>query len=247
MKKRVFSFWFLVFGSPAPSFSYNKQRLSSIARPLSIIAVLLLISNKLLAHTVNYALEGQPTTNVVGYYLKLGFQHIIPEGLDHILFVVGLYLLSPKLKNVIWQATAFTVAHTITLILSMKSIIIAPPALVEPIIALSICFVAVENLVTSELKPWRVAVVFGFGLIHGLGFASALNELGLPRDGFFTSLLSFNVGVELGQISVILACYLAFGRWFSNETWYRRRIVFPLSIGIAAIALFWTIQRIMAG
>jgi HupE / UreJ protein len=212
--------------------------------PLSILAFLCLIIPKISAHTVNYALEGQPTTAVFSYYVKLGFQHIIPLGLDHILFVVGLYLLSPKLKTIIWQATAFTVAHTITLILSMKNIIVAPPDIVEPIIALSIVFIAIENLITSTLQPWRIALVFAFGLVHGLGFASALNELGIPRDAFFGSLLSFNVGVELGQISVILLCYALFGRWFSEREWYKNRVVIPMSLAIAAIAVFWTVERI---
>ncbi len=211
--------------------------------PLSIIAFFAL-KTPISAHTVNYALEGKPTSDVFSYYVKLGFEHIIPLGLDHILFVVGLYLLSPKLKTIIWQATAFTVAHTITLILSMKNIIVAPPDIVEPIIALSIVFIAVENLITSTLQPWRIALVFAFGLVHGLGFASALNELGIPRDAFFSSLLSFNVGVELGQISVILLCYVLFGRWFSERDWYKSRVVVPMSLGIAAIAVFWTIERI---
>ena len=211
--------------------------------PLSI-AALFLIHTPIFAHTVNYALEGKPTSDVFSYYVKLGFEHIIPLGLDHILFVVGLYLLSPKLKTILWQATAFTVAHTITLIMSMKNIIVAPPDIVEPIIALSIVFIAVENLITSTLQPWRIALVFAFGLVHGMGFASALNELGIPRDAFFSSLLSFNVGVELGQISVILLCYAAFGRWFSEKEWYKSRVVVPMSLAIAAIAIFWTVQRI---
>jgi hydrogenase/urease accessory protein HupE len=219
-------------------FNFNRK-----IRPLSIIAFFAL-KIPVFAHTVNYALEGKPTSDVFSYYVKLGFEHIIPLGLDHILFVVGLYLLSPKLKNIIWQATAFTVAHTITLIMSMKNIIVAPPDIVEPIIALSIVFIAIENLITSTLQPWRIALVFAFGLVHGMGFASALNELGIPRDAFFSSLLSFNVGVELGQISVILLCYALFGRWFSEREWYKSRVVVPMSLAIAAIAVFWTVQRI---
>jgi hypothetical protein len=107
---------------------------------------------------------------------------------------------------------------------------------VEPIIALSILFVAVENLLLTELKPWRIVLVFVFGLIHGMGFASSLNEIGLPRNKFFTSILSFNVGVELGQIAVILACFLLLVVPFGKRTDYRKRIVFPLSILIALIA-----------
>ena len=213
-------------------------------KQLFIFSIFILIVISANAHTINYALEGKPITDVFSYYLSLGYKHILPEGFDHILFVIGLYLLSPKLKNVLWQATAFTVAHTLTLILSMKGLIIAPPAIVEPIIALSIAFIAIENLITQRLKAGRLAIVFLFGLVHGLGFASALNELGLPRDQFYSSLLSFNVGVELGQISVILFCWLAFGLWFSDKTWYRARIVQPLSVLIGLIAIFWTIQRI---
>ena len=161
------------------------------------LAIMLLFSPQLFAHTINYALEKFPTDEVIGYYLKLGFQHIIPNGFDHILFVAGLCLLSTKVKTILWQATAFTVAHSITLALSMKNIIVAPPDVVEPIIALSIMFVAIENLLLKEFKPWRIAIVFLFGLIHGMGFASSLNEIGLPPGKFYTSILSFNIGVEL--------------------------------------------------
>ncbi len=218
--------------------------LPKIKLPLSMLLVLS-IPTTTSAHTINYALEGQPASHVFSYYLSLGYEHILPNGLDHILFVVGLYLLSPRLKDVLWQATAFTVAHTLTLILSMKNIIVAPPALIEPIIALSIVFIAVENLMSSRLQAWRIGIVFLFGLVHGMGFASALNELGLPRDAFFSSLITFNIGVELGQMTVILACWLTFGKWFSSEIWYRKRIVLPMSVAIAAIALVWTFERIM--
>ena len=196
------------------------------------------------AHTINYQLEKVPIQNVVWYYLQLGYHHILPDGFDHILFVVGLCLLSTRVGVLLWQATAFTVAHTITLMLSMKGIIVVPPSIVEPIIALSIAFIAIENLVMTELKPWRVLIVFGFGLIHGLGFASALNELGLPRNAFYTSLLSFNVGVELGQITIISIIYFGLIYWFGEMSWYRKRIVYPLSILIALIALYWTYTRI---
>jgi hypothetical protein len=152
-------------------------------------------------------------------------------------------LLSNKIKVILWQATAFTVAHSITLALSMKSIIVAPSAVVEPIIALSILFVAIENLLLTELKPWRIILVFVFGLIHGMGFASSLNEIGLPRNKFATSILSFNAGVELGQVAVILAMFLLLVVPFGKRTDYRKKIVFPLSILIALIALYWTVER----
>jgi len=196
------------------------------------------------AHTINYTLEQAPTGDVVWYYLKLGYQHIIPFGPDHILFVISLCLLSNKISTIIWQASAFTVAHTITLALSMKNIIVAPPDLVEPIIALSICFVAIENLLVTGLKAWRVIIVFLFGLIHGMGFASALNEIGLPRNKFYTSVFSFNIGVELGQITVIAIVFALLIYPFGKKKWYRKFIVYPLSAVIAIIAFWWTVQRV---
>lgn len=221
------------------------QQKKSLATSTGIcLSFLLLITSPVFAHTINYVLEKAPTEHVVWFYLKLGYTHILPEGFDHILFVVGLCLLSNKIKVILWQATAFTVAHSITLAMSMKSIIVAPSAVVEPIIALSILFVAVENLLLTELKPWRILLVFMFGLIHGMGFASSLNEIGLPRNKFLISILSFNIGVELGQISIILAVFLLIVRPFGNRIDYRKKIVYPLSIAIALIATYWTIQRV---
>lgn len=196
------------------------------------------------AHTINYALEKAPVHEVAAYYFKLGFLHIVPQGLDHILFVVGLCLLSNNIKAIILQATAFTIAHSLTLALSLKNIVVAPSAIVEPIIALSIVFIAAENLILKKLMPWRLILVFFFGLIHGLGFASSLNEIGLPRNKFFTSVVTFNAGVEVGQIAIIVLVYFLLIRPFSLHRNYRKWVVFPLSAIISAIALFWTIERI---
>jgi uncharacterized membrane protein len=215
-------------------------------RWLKMVLFLLLvcIAQQAGAHTINYALEGAPAQHVVWYYLKLGFQHILPEGLDHILFIIGLCLITTRIKTMLWQATAFTVAHTITLALTMKNVIVAPSALVEPIIALSIMFVAVENILIAEVKPWRIAVVFLFGLIHGMGFANSLNEIGLPPDKFYTSIIAFNAGVEIGQIAVIAAVFGLLIVPLRNKSWYKKRIVVPLSLLIALIALYWTIERL---
>ena len=206
--------------------------------------LLLIATTPLCAHTVNYSMELKPATDVVSFYLGLGFEHILPYGIDHILFVLCLFLLEPKLKSVVMQATCFTIAHTITLILSMQDTISPSANIIEPIIAISIVFVALENIFIRELKPSRYIIVFLFGLIHGMGFASALNEIGLPRNAFYSSLISFNIGVELGQIAVILIAYLLIGIWFSKEIWYRKRVVYPMSIAIALIAGYWTIERI---
>ncbi len=178
-------------------------------------------------------------------YLVLGFTHIVPGGLDHVLFVLGIYLLSRHARAVLMQVSAFTVAHSITLGLSLYNVISVPPSIVEPLIALSIAYVAVENLFLAELKRRRVALVFAFGLLHGLGFAGALKDLGLPRSEFLAALLSFNVGVEAGQLAVIAAAFLLVGWRYSNQPWYRHRIVIPASAAIACMAVYWTVERLL--
>ena len=127
----------------------------------------------------------------------------------------------------------------------MLEIVSIPASIVEPLIALSIAYVAIENIFTSKLKPWRPAVVFGFGLLHGLGFARVLLDLGFPRAQFATALVTFNVGVELGQLTVIALAFLA-TIWFRRQVWYRGRIIIPASCAIALVALYWTIERMAA-
>ncbi len=177
-------------------------------------------------------------------YLTLGFTHIVPYGFDHVLFVLGIFLLGGGLRSILWQVSAFTVAHSITLGLSMFGLLTAPSAVVEPLIAVSILYVAVENLFLRELRSWRVALVFAFGLLHGLGFAGALKELGLPRSEFMTALLTFNLGVEGGQMAVIGMAFLLFGWHYGGRDWYRQRIVVPASLLIACTAVYWTIERL---
>ena len=176
-------------------------------------------------------------------YLWLGYTHILPKGLDHILFVLGIFLLSPRWQTLLLQVTAFTVAHSITLALSIYGIVSLPSRVVEPLIALSIAYVAIENLLTRELKPWRLALVFMFGLLHGLGFAGVLRDLGLPREEFLTALLTFNLGVEGGQLTVIAAAFLIVAPVI-KQGWYRQRVVIPASIVIAAIGLYWIVARL---
>jgi hydrogenase/urease accessory protein HupE len=181
---------------------------------------------------------------VATQYLVLGFEHILPKGLDHILFVLGIFLLSPRWRPVLWQVTTFTIAHSITLGLTIYGIVSLSPAIVEPLIALSITYVAIENLFTSTLKPWRIALVFAFGLLHGMGFAGVLNELGLPRSEFFTALVTFNLGVEAGQLAVIALAFLAVGWWRRGEAnVYRRWVVVPASVLIAICGAWWTVTR----
>jgi hypothetical protein len=177
-------------------------------------------------------------------YLRLGFTHILPLGYDHILFILSLLLLSPRLKPLLWQASAFTAAHSITLGLAMYRVVNVPSALVEPLISLSIFFVALENIFSPRLRPGRIAVVFAFGLVHGLGFAGALTSLGLPKSSYLSGLLFFNLGVELGQLTVIVVAWLILVRFSGRRLPYRTGVVIPASWGIAGIALFWTIQRL---
>jgi hypothetical protein len=208
------------------------------------VTLFLLLSQAANAHVAVVDLEDMSATDTVFLYIKLGFEHIIPLGVDHILFVLSLFLLNPKLKPVLLQATAFTVAHTVTLGLSMYQVINPPAYIVEPIIAISIMYVAMENILSKELKKTRIGIVFLFGLIHGMGFASVLGELGLPKESFLTSLLMFNVGVEIGQISIIVAAYFLLGKFFGDKPYYRKYIVIPISVVIFLIATYWTIERI---
>ena len=188
--------------------------------------------------------SGRPAWYLMfGKYIKMGYKHILPQGLDHILFVLGLFLLSRKTKPLLTQISCFTIAHSITLGLSLYGVFSLPSSIVEPLIAASIVFVAVENLFTSEMKAWRPFIVFGFGLVHGLGFAGALKDAGLARGDFLTGLVGFNCGVELGQLSVVALAFLAVG-WLRSKPSYRLAVVMPASIAIALVAAFWTIQRI---
>jgi hypothetical protein len=177
-----------------------------------------------------------------GSYFYLGFDHILPAGIDHILFVLGLFLLCVKLKPLFWQITSFTIAHSVTLILAYFDIVRVPGPLTEAIVALSIAYVAVENLFTDKMHWWRPLVVFCFGLLHGLAFGGGLQEIGLPEGQFIVALLMFNIGVEVGHLCVVAAAFLCVG-WFAKKSWYRKVVVFPVSGMIAAIALYWSFTR----
>ena len=223
----------------------GKSGLACFLFPGLFLFIFIFISIPVSAHVIVPELENVSATDAAWIYLKLGFHHILPLGMDHIFFVLSLFLLSPKLKPLLWQATAFTVAHSITLGLSMYRIIQPPLVVVEPLISLSICFVALENIFSPRLKASRIGVVFLFGLIHGMGFAGALGQMGLPQNAFLISLVSFNLGVELGQMTVILGAYFLMAKWFGDKPWYRKVMVIPPSAAIALIAGFWTVQRIL--
>jgi hydrogenase/urease accessory protein HupE len=176
-------------------------------------------------------------------FLRYGFTHVLPEGLDHILFVLGLFLLSRSWKPVLTQVTAFTLAHSLTLGLAAAGLIKVPASIVEPIIALSIAAIAIENIFHPQYTRWRLVIVLIFGSIHGLGFASGLAEKPIPQDSFLLALTGFNLGVEAAQLAVIgLAFALTF--WIRDESKYRRFVVIPASVLIALAGLFWAYQRI---
>jgi hypothetical protein len=144
---------------------------------------------------------------------------------------------------IVWQASAFTIAHSITLGLALFGKISVPSHIIEPIIALSIFFVAAENMITEKLKSTRIIIVFAFGLIHGLGFSSVLSDLGLPKKEFLNGLISFNIGVELGQLAIIIFAWYLCVKWVHQKPWYRKWVVHPLSAIIALTAIYWTIER----
>ncbi len=176
-------------------------------------------------------------------WLGVGVQHIIPMGLDHMVFILGLFFLSTKLSSLLLQVTAFTLAHSVTLGLTTLGYIAAPTHFVEPLIAASILYVAIDNLYSRHVATWRLLVVTGFGLLHGLGFASALSELALPEGSLLSALLFFNLGVEIGQITVLLMAYLVFG-WLQRWPLYRQRVAEPASMTIAGLGLYWLIKRL---
>lgn len=187
--------------------------------------------------------EDSGWAGVFARFTRLGFEHILPGGPDHALFVLGLFLLSPRLRPVVLQISAFTVAHTITLTLTSLNVIGLPSSIVEPAIAASIAFVGVENLCTTKVHAWRSAVAFLFGLVHGMGVATAFNEAGFPAGQLVPSLAAFTVGVEGGHLAILFAAFLALG-WTAQKPWYRARVAIPLSLGISAIALVWFVQRL---
>ena len=177
-------------------------------------------------------------------FIKAGFEHIIPQGLDHILFVLGLFFSTLKLRSLILQVTAFTFAHSITLALAALGFVKLQLSVVEPLIFLSIVWVAVENVLFKETSKWRYSIVFAFGLLHGLGFAALLTQYGLPKDNFISMLLAFNIGVEFGQLAVLLLAFVLI-KLIMKKNWYSNEIKIPASLIIAAIGLFWFIERII--
>ncbi len=186
-----------------------------------------------------------PRLQVIGQYVALGFEHILPHGIDHILFVLGIFLLTTRLRPVLVQITAFTLAHSLTLGLTICGVVSLSPRVVEPLIALSIAYVAVENVLTPRLTPWRPVLVFAFGLLHGMGFAGVLRNQRLPGDELIPALVGFNAGIELAQLTVIAIAFASVTLWYQEKPWYRARVVVPASAAIAVAGLLWTVRRVI--
>ena len=187
--------------------------------------------------------NNQSWLSVFYNFTVIGFAHIIPKGLDHILFVIGLFLLAAGMRSLLLQVTSFTLAHSVTLALGILGIVQIPASIVEPLIALSIVYVGVENVFSKKLQKWRPPIIFIFGLLHGFGFAGVLGEVGLMPQNFITSLVAFNIGVEIGQLAVIAICFITVGIWFSRKSWYRQVVTIPGSILIALMGGYWFIER----
>jgi hypothetical protein len=188
-------------------------------------------------------LAAMPWLKKIYIFIKAGFEHIIPQGLDHILFVLGLFFSSLKFRPLIIQVTAFTLAHSITLALAAAGLVQIQSYIVEPIIALSIVWVAVENTVFKNTTKWRPLVVFSFGLLHGLGFAALLTQYGLPKDNFISLLMAFNIGVELGQLTVLLIAFIMV-RIVLKGTTNKNVLKIPASVLIGSAGLFWFFEAI---
>ena len=195
-----------------------------------------------------FSFKENNSDNILSSFTKffvLGIQHIIPKGLDHILFIFGLFLFSLSLKKLITQITIFTIAHSITLIFVSLSVMRINPQIVEPIIALTIVYVGLENIFKNYIKEYlRYIVILFFGLLHGLGFALVLSDIGYKSTDLFINLISFNIGIEIAQISIVLVLYLLITLNFAKNKNYKILFQVPSSILISIIGLYWFFERI---
>ncbi len=177
----------------------------------------------------------------MGRFLGLGVEHIF-TGYDHVAFLLGLIILGGSLRHLIGIVSSFTIAHSITLCLATLGWVQLPERFVESAIALSICYIAVENVVSKEVSA-RWVISFFFGLIHGFGFANLLREMQLPPAGLMTSLLSFNLGVEVGQILILLIAFPLI-LYITRQSWHKR-VVIATSTLIGAFGLLWLVERLL--
>lgn len=226
----------------------HRQFVSVVVAPSTVLAERLLsaISDSVIVELVPSGIESAETKSIGTWpeFVGLGLKHIL-VGFDHLLFLFSLVIVSRRLLPTVQLVTAFTVAHSITLALATLNVIAIPTWIVEPLIAASIVFVGVENLVRRDIKRSRILVVFAFGLIHGLGFATVLRDLGVGTggSGIVVPLLSFNLGVELGQLLVVvLIAPLIY--WASRVPSLKHRLVPVCSTFVTGAGLFWLAERL---
>ncbi len=180
---------------------------------------------------------------VVRKFLPAGIHHIL-IGPDHLLFLVGLLLLGGTIRQLAVVVTSFTIAHSITLSLAALNIVSPPARIIEPAIALSIVYVGADNLLVREGRDVRAWIAFAFGFIHGFGFANVLREMDLPPRALGWSLFSFNVGVEIGQLMVVVVVASALAWLRGRSEAAGRQLAFAGSIVVIAAGAFWFIQRV---
>ena len=180
---------------------------------------------------------------VMRTFVPSGVHHIL-IGPDHLMFLAGLILMGGGFWALVRVVTAFTIGHSITLALATLDIVTLPPALVEPLIALSIIIVGVDNLLKKDGRDLRAPLALAFGLIHGFGFAGVLQEFGLPQEALGWSLFSFNVGVELGQLAVVVPFALALAFLKSRSPAIHRRVAIGGSIVVIGAGTYWFFQRV---
>jgi len=195
-----------------------------------------------------YAGSWQGKTAVLAVFIPAGIEHIV-GGLDHVLFLIGLMLLGGRLSQLATIVTAFTIGHSITLSLAALDVLSPPASIIEPAIALSIIFVGADNLLVYRDKAQRPRdirpIVAGvFGLVHGFGFATVLKEFGLPAAALGWSLLSFNVGVEIGQLAIVLAAAWALARLRARNERLGRQLVVAGSVIVMVAGAYWFVQRV---
>jgi hydrogenase/urease accessory protein HupE len=185
----------------------------------------------------------QGTIAVIRRFIPSGIHHIL-IGPDHLLFLIGLLLLGGSLRQLVLMVTSFTIAHSLTLSLAALNILAPPPGIIEPAIALSIVYVGADNLLKREGRDVRAWIALGFGFIHGFGFAYVLREMGLPSRALGWSLFSFNLGVEIGQLLVVVIVASAFAAVRSRSEWAARQLAWAGSIVIMIAGMFWFGQRV---
>jgi len=185
----------------------------------------------------------QGTLAVIRKFVPAGIHHIL-VGPDHLLFLIGLLLLGGSIRRLLVVVTAFTVAHSVTLSLAALNIVRPPARLVEPAIALSIVYVGADNLLVRGGRDVRAWIALTFGLIHGFGFANVLREMDLPARALGWSLFSFNLGVEIGQLLIVVAAASAIAAIWSRSEATARRIAFAGSLVVIAAGAFWFVQRV---